>query len=587
MVSMMPQKLKADENLGEKLVFTALQGVVGREDWVVIHSLKQAKVLLNIEAETDFIVFVPGQGIVIIESKGATAVTVEGDDWTLEGVPAKSRHKNPFTQVDNAKRNIRGELISLGFEVDEIPIARLVWLPRIGPAGFAQGRTGMAFDLDELAFQNDLAKPHLAIEKALQGHIERYANNTTIKYVPASLTQELAIALAEAVRPSLRARQTPAERAIERRHEVNRSTEEQLLILDLVAKNNLIYFEGPAGSGKTHILEKAAMQTHKDGRRVLYVCYNEMLAEKLRKDLGKVAGITVMHLNELLLGIVGLKKNPAGSVTAWFDEVLPAKALDAVLHNAVDFEFEAVCIDEFQDIAARPVAFDAILGLLSNKLRPFKVLMAGDDQQQIYTSGAPIDSFRFAKSQLPNLTHVGLNTNCRQAPALSRAIHKLLGWPDSRLRHRLTDDLPSKLEVFSTTADRQAKDLAKVIKGLLVDYAPDQIRVLSIFGAKQSAAARLFDEAETHSKELRELKAQLKHPKSKVGPIHWRSVGKYKGLEDEVIVITDVSLASAAWLASRGQSLENQLYVGLTRARSHAVLLTQDGLYASQAQKLV
>ena len=586
MVKMVPEKLKADENLGERLVFTAIQGVIGRNDWIVIHSLKQAKVLANIEAETDFVVFVPGLGIVIIESKGATSVTVEGDDWVLEGVPAKSRKKNPFTQIDNARRNIRGELMSLGFEVDEIPMARLVWLPRIGPSGFTQGRGGLAFDLDELAFQNDLAKPHLAIERALKSHIVRHLENKTINFVPEKLTAELAAALADAVRPSVRARQTPRERAIERRHEINRSTEEQLLILDLVAKNNLIYFEGPAGSGKTHILEKAAMQMHKDGRRVLYVCYNEMLAEKLQADLGKVAGITVMYLNELLLGMVGLKKNPAGSVTAWFDEVLPEKALDAVLHSKLDLEFEAVCIDEFQDIAARPVAFEAILGLLSNKLRPFKVLMAGDDQQQIYTSGTPIDSFRFAKSHLSNLVHVGLNTNCRQAPALSRAIHKLLGWPDSNLRHRLTDDLPSKLEVFSTTADRQTKDLAKVIKGLLVDYSPEQIRVLSIFGGKQSTVARLFDESETHSKELRELKAHLKHPKSKVGSIPWRSVGKYKGLEDEVVVVTDVSLGSGDWLAGRGQSLENQLYVGLTRARSHAVLLVQDGLYSKHSQKL-
>lgn len=65
------------------------------------------------------------------------------------------------------------------------------------------------------------------------------------------------------------------------------------------------------------------------------------------------------------------------------------------------------------------------------------------------------------------------------------------------------------------------------------------------------------------------------------GVINWRSIPKYKGLEDDVVVITDVSPGTAQWLADHNQTLRNQLYVGLTRARFHAIVLVQDGLFAA------
>ena len=62
------------------------------------------------------------------------------------------------------------------------------------------------------------------------------------------------------------------------------------------------------------------------------------------------------------------------------------------------------------------------------------------------------------------------------------------------------------------------------------------------------------------------------------GVINWRSIPKYKGLEDDVVVITDVSKSTSDWLEQRNQTLRNQLYVGLTRARFHAIVLVQEDL---------
>jgi superfamily I DNA/RNA helicase len=176
---------------------------------------------------------------------------------------------------------------------------------------------------------------------------------------------------------------------------------------------------------------------------------------------------------------------------------------------------------------------------------------------------------------------VSLNTNCRQSPKLSEAIVQVLGLQPEIKRHRIDPDADGTLEVLATTPERQMKDLAKVINRLLEDYRPQDIRILSVYGGNGSVMAKLFEEKDLHSKELRELRKLLKHPVTKEGKISWRSIGKYKGLEDDVVVLTDLSLNAKEWLGKQGKTLSTQIYVGLTRARTHAVMLVQDDLYSA------
>ena len=240
-------------------------------------------------------------------------------------------------------------------------------------------------------------------------------------------------------------------------------------------------------------------------------------------------------------------------------------------------KYSAICIDEFQDLVPREAIFWPIMELLGDPHRPVKIALAGDDEQQIYTSGSRIDSFAWAKKQLPQLVKVSLLTNCRQAPKLTTAIHKLLNWKTETKRNRLSTRIDGKLEVIATTDAKQAKDLYKVLNRLLKTYKPENIRVLSPLNTK-SVLGQLAKSTENHSSELRSLKSMTEFPENG-GIINWRSIPKYKGLEDDVVVITDVSFATSEWLESHNQTLRNQLYVGLTRARFHAILLVQEELF--------
>ena len=61
-----------------------------------------------------------------------------------------------------------------------------------------------------------------------------------------------------------------------------------------------------------------------------------------------------------------------------------------------------------------------------------------------------------------------------------------------------------------------------------------------------------------------------------IGGIRWRSIMKFKGLESEVIVITDLGRDAQDFFEKIGRSYQDAVYVGITRAKTKCIVLVQD-----------
>jgi hypothetical protein len=574
---MLPTSFGEIESSAEQRLFDAISGITGKNDWVVIHSQGLSKVKTKKQSEVDFLVFVPKKGIVVIECKGAKRVSIDGSNWVLEGLPEKSKYKNPFLQADDAMRAIRGMLKANGFsDVDQIPMARLVWLPWIENRSLFS--IGTEFETWELALYEDLSAPELAILKALDEENRSKQGNRSIHYKPGNFTADQMASYVRLIRTSAEVEMSLDLVSRERSSAVKNAASAQGQILELLAQNHWLFFEGEAGTGKTVLLTECARRWVTEGRRVLYVCYNEMLAAEMQETFGANPRVDVFTFNGLLLKLAGKRKNPTKPSATWFDEDLPRLALERMESTGRYPLYEAMCVDEFQDLSTRPEIFKAITSLLDGSTRPAKVALAADDDQQINTNGTFVNSFRFLEENSFPFVHVGLNTNCRQAPRLTAAINRLLNRRATTTRHLIAKTWDATLEVISTSAELQQKHLYRVLKRLLKSYKPKDIRVLSPFGERSSVLGRLTRSDVFESDEVLNLKRLTAFPDSG-GEIRWRSIPKFKGLENDVIVVTDISSESADWLSGHGQSLERNLYVGLSRARFHAVLLVQDNLY--------
>ena len=591
MVEMIPPSREGDKNLGEELVFEKLREIKTRPDWIVLHSLKQGKVAQGEQAETDFVVFVPGKGIVLIEVKGATSAIFQDSVWTMEGVPAKAKHKDPFEQIHKARANIRKQIGLIELDQTKIPFARLVWFPLLDEYKFTAGKdAGMSFAPFEIAFETHLNSMIATIEGCLDRSAKANKTNEDRKEIVDPLNKDTAKAIARHLVGAIVAGQSREQKAKMRATAIQQAQLEHELALDLIDQNHNVYFEGPAGAGKSHILRQAVKKFNKQGKSVLFLTYNLLLEEDTKKELKGLANIDIFSINEFLLKIAGKTDNPKDASSAWFESELPKQALAELKDKTkASNKYDAVVVDEFQDFSKVSPWLAVISQILDHsKKRSPSLLLAGDDRQRISAPMNSQSSLEIARMFFPHMFHVVLKTNVRQAPGLVEAIYALLKRPNPFRRNLLSDKNEGSVKVYKIktgateekTKDSELKKLAEVVQELLNDYHPSSIRVLSPYGEQKAALVRAFSLGDTHSQAVRDLKKITKHSSNPDGQIRWRSIMKYKGLDSDVIIITDINYESKAFTEERLKiSLDDLLYMGMTRAKFQVVLLVQDDLY--------
>jgi len=567
MVRMIPADYKKSTNFGEKKVFNALQGVNDRPDWIVLHSLKLAHNEFALQGENDFTVFIPGQGIVVIEVKNAKSIEYKGGEWHLEGVPKPS--KDPLEQVDRSRANIRSYLRQFD-DIDDVPMARLLWFPSIGREALNAQRVGdMQFHEWEMAWSDDVSQPAQLLEKVLSNFMRDYGSVADVSFEPSAFTVERAAELADSLVGSFTAEQTPDDRRKDRRFVQQRMLDEQITYLDLVDTNEHIFFDGGAGTGKSFLLIESAKRLAKQGKRVLVTCWNYMMAEELSLYASH-PNIVVKDLNQLMLEITG-QRNPKNADTRWFRHELPAEVLKRLEVNPGLREYDAICVDEFQDVAGTTELLGVLFGLVKGgSSRESRIVLAGDKNQQIMAEGKKVDPFDRAKLLIPDLVRVRLRTNCRNAAPLGREIRRVTGLPRDEESFRVGDEMGGGIESRVVSDANQAGVLRKVLEKLLSEYDASDIRVLSPRDS-QSLAYRVMHGV-ANSADERWLKQQLRLT-GQPGRIRWRSIAKFKGLESDVVVLTDINESSRAFAEANGKSLSELLYVGLSRARHRAVII--------------
>ena len=575
MVRMIPSSPRSGANVSERKIFTALEGIVGHDDWIVIHSLGVTRHRTAFVGEADFIVLAPGRGIAVIEAKSPKSVKYERGDWYLEGTPSPS--KDPLKQLDGVRRSVRGYLRELGLLNQADPLTRLVWFTSLGRHQFENGSAG---DLQlfewELGWKDDLSKPAWLLEHLFTEFDNWYSQVDAVEHEPAGFTVERAEEIANALLGNFHVSESVADRLQERMAAESALLAEQEFVLELTERNPHIYFDGPAGTGKSHLIAEAARRSNRAGKRTLVTCWNVLMAGELEAALGLLPNIDALNVNALLLQVAGLTENPADAQHEWFTETLPQRALEALQKDPSKGCYETILVDEFQDIAGFPAVIqvlDALCG--GGSAEHARVVLAGDSRQQIMRRAEEqVDAFQVAKEWIPTLVNARVARNCRNTPAITSGVQKMM--PQTTLgftSHRMPASVGGGLTVRDASTN-ETGELSTALRELLQEYSPGQIVVLSPFAENRSLVGRLLARTE-RSRGERWLRKQLESPDGE-GKIRWRSVFKFKGLDADAIVLTDIGEAAKQFTADNGLSFTNLLYVGLTRAKYRCIVLTSD-----------
>lgn len=168
--------------------------------------------------------------------------------------------------------------------------------------------------------------------------------------------------------------------------------------------------------------------------------------------------------------------------------------------------------------------------------------------------------------------HVAVNQGVRQVAALASGAEELLSRRFGYAGHRLVTNDAGALSIVPVGADNATAELARALRGLLEHHQAHDIVILSPFGERHSLVGSMLA-APNFTKDEKWLRAQLRplagpQGDGAHGRVRWGSIGKFKGLDAEAVILTDIGDRGIDFARQHGLSWFDLLYVGLTRAVS-------------------
>lgn len=564
MATMFPSSVtSAEANGGERFVFSALKDGVGAEHWTVLHSLNLSRHVYQHMGEIDFVVLMPGKGILVLEVKGGDYVAFDGNEWTVgQGPKRYTSKKGPFVQAKDNMFSLRDNYVRAQVpELGGMAFGYCVVLPHCASIKHPSPE----WEPWHLVSAEDLAKeslPQLLLKVMDRWRDKMRSGPSTSRIYNDKLpTRQQVSKLVTVLRPQFEVFEPPASRAVRRDAEIKRYTEEQFGALDSMSDNPRTLFAGPAGTGKTLLAMEAANRALGSGKRVWLTCFNRPLAERLKALMPAHPNLTINTLQGHMMTVTGLTFDTTYDQTFW-NHTLPSRACDALLVDTTgQFVFDEVIVDEAQDLLREPFV-DFIDLSVKGGLRAGRLRFFGDfDKQAIYgVTKEELEGIR--ERRLSDFARCRLYANCRNPKLIAE---RVMAWVDldpgyTRILRSDESFGPPQLIEYDDAID-QAESLADVLEQLIArGTTPDDIVILSPKAA-DACHGRLTDS-------WRDRLTPLE--RSEPGKIRYSTIHRFKGLEAPIVILTDLD-------AKRLKGERNLLYVGMTRTLERLILLVEEG----------
>jgi len=326
------------------------------------------------DGETDFIIVNPAMGILIVEVKGGIIGFDENIGWYNDG--SSIDIKDPFEQAKSNKYALLRKLESLpdwfGFP------------PTIGHAvAFPDGNLdfsdlGLSAPSEIVLLRKDMANLDSWVRKCF----EFWSSGNLVP-----LGQERLEIVRHLLRKSWLMREPRIGEEIDLEITlINKYTDDQMMVLDLLSFQPRAAIRGCAGSGKTVLARQKAIKLAKEGFTTLLTCYNRNLADTLEKSVGNLPRLKVMNFHALCqqyAGITGFVRSEKWDPSAqgFFDEIMPESLAVAAEFDAMDLKFDAIVVDEGQDFNP---SWWLALGMLLKDQENGIFYVFYDDNQKLY-----------------------------------------------------------------------------------------------------------------------------------------------------------------------------------------------------------
>ncbi|MDQ3871013.1 MAG: NERD domain-containing protein [Chloroflexota bacterium] len=517
------------------------------------------------DGETDLLIAHPDDGLLVVETKGGQIRRDTHGRWysgnhLLE--PA------PFEQAERSKHALVDKLRELPDWPSGLlpPAGHAVAFPDVDLRSLGSGARLLGPDSpDVLVLDCEVLARTDSTMWAIQhaydywlgdGHWGAHIGERGIELIDRLLAPTFEL------RSLLRAEVEEGER------EVVALTEQQMRMFNWSRNVRRAAIVGCAGSGKTLLAAEKARRFAAEGFRTLLVCFNQPLARMLREHLSDAAapaGLDVLTFHELCLRLGrnagALPPEPLVKDQPWFDDVLP-RALDQAI-QALDLRYHAIIVDEAQDFEG-------------SWLLSLDLLLSAPGQDVFYVFHDPSQAlYRPDLVGSLDLQQFPVLDNCRNPGPVHELAKRFYtgegpieAWRESGRRPELIEAEPGRPTLEA---------LRKVLHWLTVEEGirPWQIAVLTGVSLEKSDVwrQRRFGNQVLWNGNYDDAGRSLGRavdavPEQPSDTILCDSIRRFKGLEREIIVLVE--------LRADVSNLDPLLYVGITRARQHLVVIAPE-----------
>jgi hypothetical protein len=508
------------------------------DEYVVFHSVPWVHVdspRLR-QGECDFLILHPRLGVMSIEAKpGDVRYDSRSGNWlTSDGSHLKH---DPYIQAQRSAHSI-----------NELFLQKIRgWREHRFPFGYAVYFCGADHIKGQLPTH---ASPGFTLLQGDLSHLDQKLGAISRRFgtPPAQSNHELIRSAISFLRPEFQLVHRFSTQLAMLEDDFYRLTKEQVRVLDLLRDTQRLLIKGCAGSGKTLLAVEKAIRLSREGKRVLLLCYNILLAEWLKTQVSREgAEIVVTHFHGLcedaaeIAGIPFPVPTGQSELSGFFDNQAPAILEQSIRSGAIR-KFDAVIVDEGQDFL--PEWWLLIEELLADpKVGVLYVFY--DPDQNIFGR-----QFGFLLEE----AKVTLDRVCRNSRQITGFVNGLAGTKHAPADFSVEGPRPEIHEVDSASAERDK--IENIIRQLVQGKGIKPERIV-ILGKRRRANSCLADVESLAGHPLIDESAT----RDSVGKLRYATIYRFKGLEADCIVLVGFERPCA------GQA-DHLQYCAASRAKS-------------------
>ncbi len=577
MAKMIPNFIVDDKvSPAERKIFKLLKENPDTEGWTVLHSLGLAgRGERKPYGEIDFVMIIPKEGIVCLEIKGG-GISCKDGEWKTTNRNGKTivLKQSPFDQAKDSMFALR-DSIKEHFEKDlripQCPIGYMVGFPdALCPPVTTEFKRWEVIDRGDI----DSRSIYFSIMKFVQERLRRFSRSG--KNIP---TSSEAREIIKFLRPDFE--HVPAKNLLleDGEQEMLRLTEEQYKVIDFLEDNPRFLCEGAAGTGKTMISIEFSKRSCREGKKVLFICYNRLLSQWLKEctegtsiTTGTFHGVAedlirnskcrekFFEKREKLLAEKNRKLFKENENKLYSEEY---PLYGQMVLEELGPQFNLLVVDEAQDLLKEPILDFLNLAIHGGLSKGNWAIFGDFSHQNIYGKGS-IDAINVLRNYCENFREAPLMYNCRNTRNIAEQTYRLSGFKKEPYILGKEEGLPVQYEYWKNP-EALVNLLERKINNLLKEeISVEDIVVLSPNSLEFSSLSKV---EKICGYPIEDCSSRLEIVrKSRI--IKFSTIHSFKGLESRVIIIIDIKS-----LLERDKSL---LYVSMSRAKGLLVLLVHE-----------